>query len=232
MDMDHRKLSEQSNAYDLNSKIMLTAVLSLSFVILLVIILHIYARCVLRHPSPRSLSDFARPEPTQIHPEEPAPHKPGLDPAVISSLPSFLITKSDGQECVVCLSTLEEDDLARRLPNCNHVFHAECIDTWLTAQPTCPICRIEITPRLVPLEREPPTRGGDDVEVVVMAAAANSEVDCNVSCKINNGSSSSTSSSSFRLSSFRRMLGRERSSSSRRIQVLGDSDLERQTSLR
>ncbi|KAJ8439978.1 hypothetical protein Cgig2_008361 [Carnegiea gigantea] len=199
MDIDHRKLSEQSNAYDLNSKIMMTAVLSLSFVILLVIILHIYARCVLRHPNHRPLPSFTRPDPTQIHPEQPAPHKSGLDPTIISSLPSFLITQSGGQECVVCLSTLEEDDLARRLPNCNHVFHVECIDMWLTGQSTCPICRTDITPRLVPLERELPIGSGDDAEVVVaVAAAANAEVDCNVSTKVNNGSSSSTSSSSFR----------------------------------
>lgn len=58
-------------------------------------------------------------------------------------------------ECAVCLSMLEEDQIARRLPNCNHVFHIACIDKWLTAQPTCPICRSDVSPQLPPFDREP-----------------------------------------------------------------------------
>jgi hypothetical protein len=29
----------------------------------------------------------------------------------------------------------------RSIPECNHYFHAACIDEWLKMNGTCPICR-------------------------------------------------------------------------------------------
>lgn len=33
--------------------------------------------------------------------------------------------------------------LVRELP-CGHIFHAKCVDTWLIAQRTCPLCKRNI----------------------------------------------------------------------------------------
>jgi len=46
--------------------------------------------------------------------------------------------------CVVCLEDIEIGEWYKRLPNCEHCFHATCIDQWLLKRATCPICREEI----------------------------------------------------------------------------------------
>ncbi|KAJ1273267.1 hypothetical protein BS78_06G266700 [Paspalum vaginatum] len=44
-------------------------------------------------------------------------------------------------ECAVCLGAFNAAELLRVLPACRHAFHAECVDTWLLAHSTCPVCR-------------------------------------------------------------------------------------------
>jgi len=46
--------------------------------------------------------------------------------------------------CAVCLEDIELGEWYKRLPNCEHCFHATCIDQWLLKRATCPICREEI----------------------------------------------------------------------------------------
>jgi len=47
--------------------------------------------------------------------------------------------------CGICLSSWEKSDLLRRL-TCLHSFHKECIDTWLSQNSTCPICKNDVRP--------------------------------------------------------------------------------------
>jgi hypothetical protein len=45
-----------------------------------------------------------------------------------------------GFQCRVCLREYKLGELVRKLPNCKHKFHADCIDNWLLhSHPTCPI---------------------------------------------------------------------------------------------
>jgi E3 ubiquitin-protein ligase ATL41 len=69
----------------------------------------------------------------------------GLDGATLSALPITGYRKGSdaGADCVVCLSELADSDKVRELPNCGHVFHVECVDAWLHARTTCPLCRAE-----------------------------------------------------------------------------------------
>lgn len=92
--------------------------------------------------------------------EEP---KQGLDPTVIAQLPSFTYQKamlgennsvgpsaeseSTSHECSICLSSIEDGELVRLLPNCQHLFHQECVDVWLSTNASCPVCRGDPAPR-------------------------------------------------------------------------------------
>ncbi|EER88449.1 hypothetical protein BDA96_10G205200 [Sorghum bicolor] len=50
-------------------------------------------------------------------------------------------------ECVVCLQEMEDGDVVRVLPACRHFFHGGCIDAWLRAHSTCPVCRAHPEPQ-------------------------------------------------------------------------------------
>ncbi|XP_069100672.1 RING finger protein 44 isoform X3 [Pleurodeles waltl] len=70
----------------------------------------------------------------------------GLTKSDIEQLPSYRFNPESHQSeqtlCVVCFSDFETRQLLRVLP-CNHEFHAKCVDKWLKANRTCPICRAD-----------------------------------------------------------------------------------------
>ncbi|XP_047318803.1 RING-H2 finger protein ATL43-like [Impatiens glandulifera] len=74
----------------------------------------------------------------------------GVDRTVIDLLPVFrfgaLQGQKDGLECAVCLNRFEPQEVLRLLPKCKHAFHVECVDTWLDAHSTCPLCRYRVDP--------------------------------------------------------------------------------------
>ncbi|KAF8044806.1 hypothetical protein N665_6663s0002 [Sinapis alba] len=194
---DHHSFWPNPSHYDPTNKIMLAAVISSSAVILIIFTLHLYARFILhrrREASFRGLPVVLR------HPFQTP--KRGLDATVIASLPTFTVGANGGDveaatECAVCLSMFEEQDTVRELPNCKHVFHVDCVDTWLTTCSTCPVCRSEVQPkpRLEPEPREGPVGDGASPPT---APPSLEDVRLN-------------SSSVSRLDSFRRILTRERS---------------------
>ncbi|KAK1287312.1 E3 ubiquitin-protein ligase RING1 [Acorus calamus] len=79
--------------------------------------------------------------------------RPGPAPAresAIEAMPVVVITADhharDGDaharaHCPVCKDEFEEGGEARRMP-CGHLYHSECIVTWLRLHNTCPICRL------------------------------------------------------------------------------------------
>ncbi|CAD5172552.1 unnamed protein product [Musa acuminata subsp. malaccensis] len=71
----------------------------------------------------------------------------GLEPQIIGSFPVHLHRASGtGEEaqCSICLSSVLEGDKMKVLPSCGHGFHVECIDEWLRAQTSCPLCRASL----------------------------------------------------------------------------------------
>lgn len=57
----------------------------------------------------------------------------GLSASDLEKLPKTSgkeLTK--GTECAVCLDEIEGEQLVRVVPGCNHSFHLQCADTWLS----------------------------------------------------------------------------------------------------
>ncbi|KAI7725277.1 hypothetical protein M8C21_026075 [Ambrosia artemisiifolia] len=74
------------------------------------------------------------------------PSRTGLDGATIESYPKTMLGEScrlpnDDKACVICLSDYKAKESLRTIPECNHYFHADCIDEWLRLNATCPVCR-------------------------------------------------------------------------------------------
>ncbi|RZS23453.1 hypothetical protein BHM03_00056393 [Ensete ventricosum] len=72
----------------------------------------------------------------------------GIDRTVIESLPFFRFSSlrgvRDGLECAVCLSKFDDAEILRLLPKCKHAFHVGCVDRWLEAHSSCPLCRCKV----------------------------------------------------------------------------------------
>jgi hypothetical protein len=57
--------------------------------------------------------------------------------------------ESADEVCAICLDSLEDDDVVR-LPDCLHLFHADCLHPWLKQRNTCPLCKQPAISRVYP----------------------------------------------------------------------------------
>ena len=82
----------------------------------------------------------------------------GMDAATISALPAAFGYKRDEHaaatgwaQCAICLDLVRAGEAVRRLPACGHLFHAGCVDKWLRAHATCPLCRTAVAAPELPI---------------------------------------------------------------------------------
>lgn len=69
----------------------------------------------------------------------------GMSADAIAALPTFVHgAEAPALDCPVCLGQVEAGEKVRRLPKCAHSFHADCVDAWLRAHSTCPMCRAAV----------------------------------------------------------------------------------------
>jgi len=47
-------------------------------------------------------------------------------------------------ECSICLDNIDEGSAVITSPNCSHIFHEECITSWLIERNCCPTCRVSM----------------------------------------------------------------------------------------
>ncbi|XP_040375838.1 RING-H2 finger protein ATL39-like [Oryza brachyantha] len=81
--------------------------------------------------------------------EAPASNSNGMSAAAIAALPTFAYeapapAPPTPVDCAVCLGQVDTGEKVRQLPKCEHLFHAECVDAWLRAHSTCPMCRAAV----------------------------------------------------------------------------------------
>ncbi len=68
----------------------------------------------------------------------------GLTPEQLAALPTRSAVKADLQNtCHICLDGFDYGDHVTELEPCEHTYHMECINKWLSQKRTCPICRHE-----------------------------------------------------------------------------------------
>ncbi|KAF3678685.1 hypothetical protein FXO38_03110 [Capsicum annuum] len=71
----------------------------------------------------------------------------GLDESTIESYPKTVLGESrrlpkpDDNICPICLAEYQPKETLRTIPECQHSFHADCIDEWLRLNASCPVCR-------------------------------------------------------------------------------------------
>ncbi|XP_074588907.1 putative RING-H2 finger protein ATL71 [Curcuma longa] len=72
----------------------------------------------------------------------------GLDEATLKGYPKVAYAEAAKRGmpptaacCSICLADYQAADVLRLLPDCGHLFHIDCVDMWLKAHPTCPVCR-------------------------------------------------------------------------------------------
>ena len=40
----------------------------------------------------------------------------------------------DIEDCVICMEPFKEGKMTKRIPNCRHFFHADCISEWFKSK--------------------------------------------------------------------------------------------------
>ena len=63
--------------------------------------------------------------------------------------------------CAICQDTLTSDQEGRKLNACGHWFHKPCIDTWLSGNVHCPVCRHDIREVIQTVSQD---QGGSDAD--------------------------------------------------------------------
>ncbi|KAK4271661.1 hypothetical protein QN277_020321 [Acacia crassicarpa] len=137
-------------------RVMIVAAFTIFAVVFFIIVFHYYVRRrrrIRQLSLSRRLADqpvyqiSAQVLPVDAELRSPNGDHQGLDSSVIASIPKLWYKQTDqfndgeAVECSVCLAIIVEDAAVRVLPNCKHVFHVDCVDTWFASNTTCPICR-------------------------------------------------------------------------------------------
>ncbi|XP_059429580.1 uncharacterized protein LOC132163344 [Corylus avellana] len=65
--------------------------------------------------------------------------------SMAQSNPIFVYSKEcEEGTCAVCLCEFKEAEEVRVLPECLHLFHATCVDSWVNSHSNCPLCRADL----------------------------------------------------------------------------------------
>ncbi|KAK4374506.1 hypothetical protein RND71_005183 [Anisodus tanguticus] len=57
---------------------------------------------------------------------------------------SYCGSQEGVRDCAICLEEFKEGEFCRKLPDCGHLFHVKCVDSWLIRVLNCPVCRTRV----------------------------------------------------------------------------------------
>ena len=72
---------------------------------------------------------------------------------LLSKFPEKLVDKFSikfaQDSCVICFDEFKENTMLREIPDCSHIFHGSCLQTWWEQQPrgndiACPLCNCTV----------------------------------------------------------------------------------------
>ena len=73
----------------------------------------------------------------------------GLTPEKIEAFTTRKTCLTDSDEtCTICCTEFAAGDVLRKL-TCPHVFHADCVDQWLSESKKCPLCKTEVVEKQI-----------------------------------------------------------------------------------
>ncbi|XBI75630.1 hypothetical protein VPH35_068984 [Triticum aestivum] len=76
---------------------------------------------------------------------------------------------SDGRDCPICIE--DDDSAAWKETPCEHRFHGRCLERWLQAKGSCPMCRRQLV--TMPSAAAPSTAVFSDLELDAMMDLVN-----------------------------------------------------------
>lgn len=64
--------------------------------------------------------------------------------SITNNISTFNYECNKCDNCVICMENINKNEKCKKLI-CGHIFHSNCVDTWLNRVLECPICRKTIT---------------------------------------------------------------------------------------
>ena len=95
-------------------------------------------------------------------------------------------------ECPICWEAFDPWQRSVTMTDCKHIFHVQCVSVWKSINPTCPICFLALSDRIVAVAPECAICLDDlfvpAKEVSVTSCHHRFHTDClNLSCSVNSG---------------------------------------------
>lgn len=62
----------------------------------------------------------------------------------IADVSDVVVKDGDAGRCPICLETMNENTVIRRLFKCAHMYCHGCIEKWLSCHVNCPLCQVDV----------------------------------------------------------------------------------------
>lgn len=84
-----------------------------------------------------------------------------------TTVSSFSNVETSEDRCCICREIFQDTDIVRKINSCGHVFHINCVETWLESNTTCPMCRHDIRDNnIIPTENSGINENSDTNDIL------------------------------------------------------------------